>query len=166
MGMIVGAAVFLLSAWWLVRTVTSFRGTWRNAEILRAPAVERQTLRFPSGEMALYLEGPRFRTWSQRCRYRCAEAVTGVDVPITPSFSGSGVRSRRYSRVQHGRLTVPQAGDYVLEVVGLEPPAAPEYSVVFMRLFAGRLIRFILTCVFLGMLLISSLVAAILFGVL
>jgi hypothetical protein len=166
-GVAVGAAVFVLSGWLLLRTISSFRRAWSDAEILRAPAIARQTLRFSSaGEMALYLEGPRFGTWSQRCRFGCVDAATGVAVPIAPSFSGSGVRSRRYSRVQHGRLALPRPGDYVLEVAGLQPPDAPEYAVVFMRLFTGQLLRFILACVLLGMLLIGSLVQTILFIVL
>jgi hypothetical protein len=167
MGLVVGAAVFVVSGWLLLRTVFSFRRAWRDAEILRAPAVTRQTICFPvAGELALYLEGPRFRTWMQRCRYTCVDAATGLAVPIAPSFSGSGVRSRRYSRIQHGLLTVPRPGDYVLEVVGLQPADAPEYAVVFMRLFAGELLRFILTCVFLGLLLIGSVVLTILAAVL
>jgi hypothetical protein len=167
MGVAIGAAVFALSGWLLLRAVVSFRRAWRGAEILRAPAVTRQTLFFPvAGEMALYLEGPRFRTWLQRCRYTCAEAVTGLDVPITPSYSGSSVRTRRYSRIQRGSLTIPRPGDYILEVAGLEPPDAPEFAVVFMRLFAGQMLRFILTCVLLGMLLVGSLVLTILSAVL
>ena len=61
-----------------------------------------------------------------------------------------------------GTLTVPQPGDYVLGVSGLQPPDAPEYAVVFMRVFAGQMLRFILTCVLLGTLLVGSLVLAIL----
>jgi hypothetical protein len=167
MGLIVGAAVFAVSGWLLLRTVSSFQRAWRDAEILRAPAVTRQTIRFPvAGELALYLEGPRFRTWLQRCRYACVDTATGLAVPIAPSFSGSGVRSRRYSRIQHGILTLPRPGDYVLEVAGLQPADAPEYAVVFMRLFAGQLVRFILTSVFLGMMLIGSLVLTMLSAVL
>jgi hypothetical protein len=167
MGMAAGAAVFVLSGWLLIRIVSSFRRAWRGAEILRAPAIPRQTLRFPvAGEMALYLEGPRFRAWSQRCHYNCLDASTAVAVPIVPSYSGSGVRSRRYSRIQHGSLNLPRPGDYVFEVAGLQPSDAPEYAVVFMRLFAGRVLRFILTCVLLGMLLIGSVVLTILSAVL
>jgi len=163
MSVVVGAAVFVASGWLLLRATFSFRRAWREAEILRGPAVTRQVLHFPvAGEMALYLEGPRFRTWMQRCRYTCVDTVTGVAVPITPSFSGSGVRGRRYSRIQHGSLTLPRPGDYVLEVAGLQAADAADYAVVFMRLFARRMIRFILTCVLLGMLLVGSLVLTVL----
>jgi hypothetical protein len=167
MGVVIGGAVLIVSGWLLLRTVSSFRRAWSDAEILRGPAVTRQTLRFPvAGEMALYLEGPRFGTWRQRCQYSCADAVTGLAVSITPSYSGSGVRSRRYSRIQHGSLTLPRPGDYVLEISGLRPADGPEYAVVFMRLFAGQMLRFILTCVLLGMLLVGSLVLTILSAVL
>jgi len=167
MGVAIGAAVFVLSGWLLLRAIVSFRRTWREAEILRVPAATRQMLRFPaSGELALCLEGPRFRTWHQRCRYACIDAVTGIAVPITPSFSGSAMRGRRYTRIQHGTLAVPHKGDYILEVSGLQPPDGPEYAVVFMRLFAGQMLRFILTCVLLGMLLVGSLVLTVLSAVL
>ena len=163
MGVLVGVGVFALSLYVLLRTVRGFQLPWRECEILRGPAVPRQTLRFPvDGEMALYLEGPRFRTWGKRCQYACTDATTGQAVPIAPTLSGSGVRSRRYSRVQHGRLTLPRPGDYVLQVSGLQPSESHEYAVVFMRLFTGQLLRFILACVFLGMVLIGSLVLTIL----
>jgi hypothetical protein len=163
MGVATGVVVFALSAWLLLRTVASFRLAWSEAEILRAPVVARQTLGFPvAGRMALCLEGPRFRTWSQRCRYSCEDAATAAPVPIAPSYSGSGVRSRRYSRVQHGSLELPRPGEYVLHVEGVQPTDAPDYTIVFMRPFTGRIIRFVLTCVLLGMLLIGSLVLAIL----
>jgi hypothetical protein len=163
MGVAIGAAVFVVSGWLLLRAIFSFRRAWSSAEILRAPAVSRQTLQFPvAGKMALYLEGPRFRTWQQRCTYTCVEAETGLAVPVTPSYSGAAMRGSRHSRILRGTLTVPRPGDYTLGVAGLEPPDAPEYSVVFMRLFAGQMLRFILTCVLLGMLLVGSLVLAIL----
>jgi hypothetical protein len=163
MGVAIGAAVFLLSGGLLLRTVLSFRRAWREAEILRVPAVTRQTVCFPAaGEMALYLEGPRFRTWQQRCTYTCTDGGTGMPVPVTSSYSGAAMRGRRHSRILRGTLTVPRPGEYVFEVAGLQPPDSPEYAVVFMRLFAGHVLRFILTCVLLGMLLIGSLVLAIL----
>jgi hypothetical protein len=87
-------------------TEQAFRETFgvTLAEMQKEP---RQTLRFPvDGEMALYLEGPRFRTWGKRRQYACADAGIGQSVSITPTYSGSGVRSRRYSRVQHGRLSL------------------------------------------------------------
>jgi hypothetical protein len=163
MGVTIGAAVFVLSGWLLLRTIFSFRRAWSEAEILRVPAVERQAIRFPAaGTLGLYLEGPRFRTWRQRCIYTCTDAETGVSVPVTPSSSGAAMRGRRYSRILRGTLTVPQPGDYVLGVAGLQPPDSPEYAVIFMRLFAGQMLRFILTCVLLGMLVVGSLVLAIL----
>jgi hypothetical protein len=163
MGVVIGAAVFVLSGWLLLRTIFSFRRAWSEAEILRVPAVARQAIRFPvAGTLGLYLEGPRFRTWQQRCTYTCTDAETGMPVPVTPSYSGAAMRGRRYSRILRGTLTVPQPGDYVLGVSGLQPPDSPEYAVVFVRLFAGQMLRFILTCVLLGMLLVGSLVLAIL----
>jgi hypothetical protein len=167
MGVVVGVAVFVLSGWALLRTIVSFRRAWNEAEILRVPAVSRQTIRLPAaGALGLYLEGPRFRTWQQRCTYACADAETGMPVPVTPSYSGAATRGRRHSRILRGTLTVPQPGDYVLGVSGLQPPDSPDYAVVFMRLFAGHMLRFILTCVLLGMLLVGSLVLAILSAVL
>jgi hypothetical protein len=167
MGVAIGAAVFVLSGWLLLRAISSFRQSWREAEILRIPAVTRQSIRLPmAGQLALYLEGPRFSTWQQRCVYTCTDAETGAPVPVTPSYSGAAMRGRRRSRILRGTLTVPQPGDYVLGVSGLQPPGSPEYAVVFMRLFAGQMLRFILTCVLLGMLLVGSLVLAILSAVL
>ena len=167
MGVTIGAAVFVLSGWLLLRAILSFRRAWTEAEVLRVPAVARQTIRFPvAGTLALYLEGPRFRTWQQRCTYTCTDAETGVPVPVTPSYSGAAMRGRRHSRILRGTLTVPQLGDFVLGVSGLQPPDSPEYAVVFMRLFAGQMLRFILTCVLLGMLVVGSLVLAILSAVL
>ena len=167
MGVAIGAAVFVLSGWLLLRTILSFRRAWSEAEVLRVPAVTRQAIRVPvTGTLGLYLEGPRFRTWQQRCTYTCADAETGVPVPIAPSYSGAAMRGRRYSRILRGTLTVPQPGAYVLGVSGLQPPDSPEYAVVFMRLFAGQMLRFILTCVLLGMLSVGGLVLAILSAVL
>jgi hypothetical protein len=167
MGVAIGAAVFVLSGWLLFRAVFSFRRAWREAEVLRVSAVTPQTVRFPlAGRLALYLEGPRFRTWQQRCTYRCVDAETGTAVPIAPSYSGAATRGSRRSRILRGTLVVPRPGDYVLGVAGLQPTDAPEYSVVFMRLFAGQMLRFILTCVLLGILLIGGLVLAILSAVL
>lgn len=163
MGVTIGAAVFVLSGWLLLRTIFLFRRAWSEAEILRVPAVARQAIRVPvAGTLGLYLEGPRFRTWQQRCTYTCTDAETGMPVPVTPSYSGAAMRGRRYSRILRGTLTVPQPGDYVLGVTGLQPPGAPEYAVVFMRLFAGQMLRFILTCVLLGILAVGSFVLAIL----
>jgi hypothetical protein len=167
MGVVIGAAVFILSGWLLLRTIFSFRRAWSEAEVLRVPATTRQSIRLPvAGTLGLYLEGPRFRTWQQRCTYTCTDAGTGIPVPVTPSYSGAAMRGRRYSRILRGTLTVPQPGDYVLGVSGLQPPDSPEYAVVFMRLFAGQMLRFILTCVCLGMALVGSLVLAILSAVL
>jgi hypothetical protein len=167
MGVAIGVAVFVLSGWLLLRTIVSFRRAWSEAEILRVPAVARQTIRLPvAGTLGLYLEGPRFRTWQQRCTYACTDAETGMPVPVTPSYSGAAMRGRRHSRILRGTLTVPQPGDYVLGVSGLQPPDSPDYAVVFMRLFAGQMLRFILTCVLLGMLLVGSLVLTILSAVL
>ncbi len=167
MGVAIGAAVFVLSGWVLLRTIVSFRRTWSEAEILRVSAVARQTIRFPvAGTLGLYLEGPRFRTWQQRCRYTCTDAETGMQVPVSPSYSGAAMRGRRHSRILRGTLTVPQPGVYVLGVSGLQPPDAPEYAIVFMRMFAGQMLRFILTCVLFGTLLVGSLVLAILSAVL
>lgn len=163
MGVAIGIAVFMLSAWLLLRAILSFRHEWAAAEILRARALPHQTLRFAvAGPMALFLEGPRFHTWAQRCRYTCVDAATAASVPIAPCFTGAGVRSRRYSRVQHGSLDLPHPGEFVLDVEGLPSSDGSEFFVVFMRPFFGRLIRFILTCVFLGMLLIGSIVLTIL----
>jgi hypothetical protein len=167
MGVVVGVAVFVLSGWLLLRTIFSFRRTWREAEILRVPAATRQTIRFlAAGTLGLYLEGPRFRTWQQRCTYTCTDAETGMPVPVLPSYSGAAMRGRRHSRILRGTLTVPQPGAYVLGVSGLQPPDAPEYAIVFMRIFAGQMLRFILTCVLFGTLLVGSLVLAILSAVL
>ena len=161
--MAVGAVVFVLAGGLLLRAISAFRRAWRDAEILRVPAIARQTLRFQtSGDMALCLEGPRFGTWRQRCRYACTDEATGQAVAIAPARSGAATRGRRRTRIQRGSLTVPHPGDYVLEVAGLEPADAPGYAVVFMRPFSGRMLRFILTCVLLGMLVVGSLVLAIL----
>ena len=163
MGMAIGAVVFVVAGGLLLRAVSSFRQSWREAEVLRIPAATRQSIHLPvAGGLALYLEGPRFRTWQQRCSFTCADAGNGTAVPVTASYSGAAVRGRRRSRILRGTLTVPQPGDYVLEVAGLQPPDSPAYAVVFMRLFAGQMLRFILTCVLLGSLLIGSLVLAIL----
>ena len=167
MGVVVGAAIFVLSGWLLLRAISSFRRAWSEAEILRVPAVTRQSIRLPvAGELALYLEGPRFGTWQQRCTYTCTDAETGTAVPVTPSYSGAAMRGRRHSRILRGTLTVPQPGEYLLGVSGLQPPDSPDYAVVFMRVFAGQMLRFILTCVLLGMMLVGSLVLAILSAVL
>ncbi len=167
MGVAIGAAVFVVSGWLLLRTIFSFRRAWSEAEILRVPAAARQPIRLPAaGTLGLYLEGPRFSTWRQRCTYTCTDAETGVPVPVTPSYSGAAMRGSRRSRILRGTLTVPHPGDYVLGVSGLQPPDSPEYAVVFMRLLAGQMLRFILTCVLLGMLLVGSLVLAILTAVL
>ena len=89
-----------------------------------------------------------------------------MPVPVSPSYSGAAMRGRRHSRILRGTLTVPQPGVYVLGVSGLQPPDAPEYAIVFMRMFAGQMLRFILTCVLFGTLLVGSLVLAILSAVL
>jgi hypothetical protein len=167
MGVAIGATVFVVSGGLLLRAVLSFRRTWREAEILRVPAVARQTIRLPvAGTLGLYLEGPRFRTWQQRCTCTCTDGETGMPVPVTPSYSGAAMRGRRRSRILRGTLTVPRPGAYVFGVSGLQPPDSSEYAVVFMRLFAGQMLRFILTSVLLGMLLVGSLVLAILSAVL
>jgi hypothetical protein len=167
MGTIIGAGVFVLSGYLLCRSIATFRRDWIAAEVLRAPAAARQTLQIPvAGELALFLEGPRFETWRQRCDYRCTEVSTAATVPVSLSFSGSGARSRRYSRVQHARLSIPQPGAYVLDMTGLRPPDAPGYAVVLMHPSAGRLLRFILTCVALGLLVVGSGVLALLAAVL
>jgi hypothetical protein len=167
MGVAIGATVFVLSGWLLLRTIFSFRRAWSEAEVLRVPAATRQTIRFPvAGTLGLYLEGPRFRTWQQRCTFTCADAETGTAVPVSPCYSGAAMRGRRHSRILRGTLTVPQPGTYVLGVAGLQPPDAAEYAIVFMRVFAGQMLRFILTCVLLGMLVVGSLVLTILSAVL
>jgi hypothetical protein len=167
MGVAVGVAVFVMSAWLLLRTIFSFRRAWSEAEVLRVPAATRQSIRLPvAGTLGLYLEGPRFSTWQQRCTYSCIDAETGVPVGVAPSYSGAAMRGSRRSRILRGTLTVPHPGDYVLEVSGLQPPDSPEYAVVFMRLFAGHVLRFILTCVALGILLVGSFVLTILSAVL
>ena len=53
-----------------------------------------------------------------------------------------------------------------MSVGALETTEQREYSVVLMRPYTAKLLAFILSCVFLGMILIGSLVAAILFLVL
>jgi hypothetical protein len=73
---------------------------------------------------------------------------------------------RTRSRVERGRFVLPAPGAYVLRVAGLEPPEAGDYAVVFMRPYFGKLLTFILSCVFLGMILVGCLVGAILFAVL
>lgn len=158
---------FVLSAFLLARAISTFRRQYRDAEVARAGALPRQTLRIPvAGELRLYLEGPRYRTWRKRLTYALSEESTGRSVPITPSLSGSGVRSTRYSRVERGRFALAAPGAYVLEVAGLGPDEVPEYAVVIMRPFFGKLLTFILSCVVLGMVLIGSFVGAILFLVL
>jgi hypothetical protein len=167
MGVVIGAAVFVLSGWLLIRTISSFRRAWSEAEVLRVPAATRQSIRLPvAGTLGLYLEGPRFSTWQQRCTYSCIDAETGVPVGVAPSYSGAAMRGSRRSRILRGTVTVPHPGNYVFGVTGLQPPDSPEYAVVFMRLFAGQMLRFILTCVLLGMLLVGSLVLTILSAVL
>ena len=160
MGVAIGAAVFVVSGGLLLRTVLSFRRTWREAEILRVPAVARQTIRLPvAGTLGLYLEGPRFRTWQQRCTCTCTDAETGIAVvSVYLPFRPLG----RHSRILRGTLTVARPGDYVLGVSGLQPPDAPQYAIVFMRMFAGQMLRFILICVLFGTVLVGSLVLAIL----
>jgi hypothetical protein len=155
---------FTASAYLLVRAIRTFRRHYRVAEVARAAALPQQTIRIPTaGELRLFLEGPRFRTWGKRLTYAMSEESTGRSFPITPSYSGSGVRSTTRSRVERGRFTLSTPGAYVLQVGGLEPHEAPEYAVVIMRPFFGKLLAFILSCVFLGMILIGSLIGAILF---
>jgi len=120
-------------------------------------------MRFPvSGDLSLFLEELRFYTYQKRLQYSLRQATTGLGVPITPVFGGAGVRSRKHSRVERGRFSLPVPGDYRIQIGGLGPGDAGNYVDVFMHPFTGRLLRFILTCVLLGFGLIGGFVLAIL----
>jgi hypothetical protein len=163
MGAVLGMILFLLSGFVLLRVVNRFKEEWRTAEVVRGPAVSSQTLNFPvAGPLGLYLEGPRYRTWSRQLHYSLVDTSSGLPVPIESVLSGAGVNSLRIARVQRGRLVLPRPGPYALQVTGLAPSDASEYAVVFMHPFTGKLLRFIFTCVFAGMVLVGSLVLAIL----
>jgi hypothetical protein len=167
MGVLLGIVLFGLSAAALLRLIGRFHRDWKAAEIVRGPAVPEQTIPFPvSGELSLFLEGPRFYTYQKRLQYSLRQATTGSGVPITPVFGGAGVRSMKHSRVERGRFSLHVPGEYCLQIGGLGPRDAGNYAVVFMRPFTSRLLRFILTCVLLGFVLIGSLVLAILSAVL
>jgi hypothetical protein len=167
MGSLLGIILMAASGYLLLKSVAGFRRMWREAEIVRGPAVPEQTVQFPvAGDISLFLDGPRYKTYWRRLQYALFDARSGAPVPITPVFTGSGVRSLRRSRVQRGRFALPAPGPYVLRVGGLSPGEAAEYAIVFMHPITARLLRFILTCVFLGMVFIGSLVLAILSAVL
>ncbi len=156
-----------LSAMVLWRQIRGFIRDWQAAEIARGPAVPEQVIRLPvSGELGLYVEGPRFYTWQKRLRCSLRHVATGLEVPIRPVISGAGVRSLKYSRVQRGRMELPAAGDYALRIEGLAAGDESAYAIVFMHPFTGRLLRFILSCVLLGFGVIGGLVLAILSAVL
>jgi hypothetical protein len=72
------------------------------------------------------------------------------------------VRGFRRSRVQRGRFVLPRPGTFELQIDGLHPDDARNYAIVLMHPVTGKVIRFVLTCVFFGMVLIGSLVLGIL----
>lgn len=151
----------------LLRSIRDFRAAWSAAEIARGPAVAVQTLRLSeAGPLALFLDGPRYGTYTKRLQFSLRNAETRQPVSLQPVLMGAGVRSPRRSRVQRGRFVLPRAGAFELQIEGLQPEDAREYAIVIMRPFTGRLVRFILSCVLLGMALVGSLVAGILLLVL
>lgn len=153
----------LASGLLLARSVRRFRADWRAAEVARVAVRPRQTVRLPAaGDLRLFLEGPRLRTWGKQLTYVLANAETGAPVPIQPSFTGTGVRSLRRSRVERGRFHLPLPASVDLQIGGLEPSDPERFEIVFMRPFTERLLRFVLTCVGLAMILVGSLVLAIL----
>jgi hypothetical protein len=164
---VIGIVLIGLSAAMLLRLIGRFRRAWRAAEIVRSAAVPEQTIRFPeAGEVGLFLDGPRFYTYQKRLQYSLSQAATGLAVPITPVYAGTGVRTPKRSRVQRGRLLLPAPGDYSLRIGGLSPGDAGDYAVVFMHPVTGQVLRFILTCILLAFGLIGGLVLAILSAVL
>jgi hypothetical protein len=162
MGTLLGLIGMALSAYLLLKTVRGFRRAWREAEIVRGAAAPQQTIRFDSaGEISLFLDGPRYRTYTKRLQYEMICEGSGLPVPITPVYAGSGVRSLTRSRVQRGRFTLPAPGSYTLRIGGLSPTDPTEYAIVFMRPFTRELLTFIFTCVLLGMALLGCLMLAI-----
>lgn len=166
MGVAIGVILFCVSVFLLPRMIGSFRRDYRAAEIVRGPAVAEQTIRFPEGgSLGLYLEGPRYHTYHKRLQYALTDPATGTAVAIRPVLAGTGVRSLKHSRVQRGQFILPTPGEYLLRVGGLAADDASRYAIVFMHPFTGRVIRFVLTCVLLGFMLIGGLVLAILSAV-
>jgi hypothetical protein len=162
-GAAVGLLLMVLSGVFLLRSVGRFRRGWRDAEIMRFAAVPQHAFRLEaSGDLRLFLEGPKFRTYPKRLSYSLQDAATGMAIPMTPVLAGSGVRSLRRSRVERGRFNLPAPGDLVLQIGGLEAADQLEYEIVFMRPFRTQLLTFILGCVALGMILIGSFVLVIL----
>ncbi len=167
MGSLLCLVVLIASAILLLRSIRGFRAAWRAAEITRGPAVPFQSMHVPeAGPLALFLEGPRYGTYRKRLHFALRDPETSLPVPIRPVLMGSGVRSLRRSRVQRGRFTLPRPGTFELQIDGLQPEDAGNFDIVLMRPFTGQVIRFGLTCTFLGMVMIGSLVGGILLLVL
>ena len=167
MGSLLCLAALIASAVVLLRTIRAFRAAWRGAEITRGPAVPLQSMHVPvAGPMALFLEGPRYTTYTKLPHFALRDPETGQRVQVDSVLMGSGVRSLRRSRVQRGRFVLPRPGTFELQIDGLQPEDARDYAVVLMHPFTGKVIRFVLTCVFLGLVLIGSFVLGILLLVL
>ncbi len=163
MGSLLCLVALIASAVLLYRAIRRFTAAWRAAEIARGPAVPLQSLRIPAeGPLALFLEGPRYGTYRKRLRFGLRDPETDQPVPIQRVLMGSGVRSLRRCRVQRGRLVLPRPGTFELQVEGLQPEDVQNYEVVLMRPIAGRVVRFVLACVALGIVLFGSLVRGVL----
>jgi hypothetical protein len=162
-GFLLSLAALIVSVALLHRTIRAFIAGWREAEIARGPAVPMQSLHVPAaGPLALFLDGPRYATYTKRLHFAMRDPETGQSVPVQPVLMGSGVRSLRRSRVQRGRFVLSRPGRFELRIDGLHPDDARDYSIVIMRQVTGMVIRFVLTCVVLGLVLIGSLVLGIL----
>jgi hypothetical protein len=147
----------------LIRSIRKFQAAWREAAILRLPVAPEQAFSLnAAGDVRLFLEGPRYRTWMKRFSFELSEAATGRRIAVTPKLSGSGVRGRTRSRVERGQFLLPAPTELILRIGGLEPGDLSQYEIVFMRPISDRLLAFILGCVFLGIVLIGSLVLLIL----
>lgn len=160
---LLGLLIMVGSGVLLIRIIRGFQRAWREAAILRLPAAPQQTFSLNAvGDIRLFLEGPRYHTWTKRPSFELSDASTGRPIAVTPKFSGSGVRGRTRSRVERGQFVLPAPAELVLRIGGLDPADPGRYEVVFMRPITERLLRFILGCVFLGMVLIGSFVLLIL----
>lgn len=163
MGALLGLLLMLLSGLALLRLLGSFRRAWREAEILRLPALPQQDFRLDAvGDLRLCLQGPRYRTWGKRLAYTLSDVVSSKRIDVVPSYSGTGVRSRSHSRVVHARFRSLAPASLRLQIAGLEPQDESLYQVVLMRPFTDRLLAYILGFVLLGMLLVGSLVLVVL----
>lgn len=162
MGALLCLVALIASAVVLLRAIRAFRADWRSAEITRVPAVPMQSMHIPeAGPIELFLEGPRYVTRRKRLHYALKDPETAQPLPVRPVLMGSYVSGTRRVRAQRGRFVLPRPGAFELHIDGLQPDDAREYAIVLMRPIAGKVIRFALTCVLLGTVLIGSLVLGI-----